>query len=97
MGTQMVSKGLDFDKVSLVGVFDVDRMMHFPDFRSHERTFQMVTQVSGRAGRRADQGKVIVQTRSIEQKLLHWIQQNDYTDFYNNEMQERKIWLSTFH
>lgn len=90
VGTQMVSKGLDFDKVSLVGVFDVDRMMHFPDFRSHERTFQMVTQVSGRAGRRADQGKVIVQTRSIEQKLLHWIQQNDYTDFYKNEMQERE-------
>lgn len=90
VGTQMVSKGLDFDKVSLVGVFDVDRMMYFPDFRSHERTFQMVTQVSGRAGRRADQGKVIVQTRSIEQRLLHWIQQNDYAVFYEQEMRERE-------
>lgn len=90
VGTQMVSKGLDFDKVSLVGVFDVDRMMYFPDFRSHERTFQMVTQVSGRAGRRSKQGKVIVQTRNIEQRLLQWIQKNDYLTFYENEMRERE-------
>ncbi|MGB3619669.1 MAG: primosomal protein N', partial [Catalinimonas sp.] len=62
VGTQMVSKGLDFDHVGLVGVFDADRMMFFPDFRAHERTFQMITQVSGRAGRRGKRGYVIIQT-----------------------------------
>lgn len=62
VGTQMVTKGLDFDRVSLVGVFDTDRMMHFPDFRSYERAFQLIMQVSGRAGRRGKQGTVILQT-----------------------------------
>ena len=56
VGTQMVSKGLDFDRVILVGIFDIDRMMHFPDFRSFERAFQLATQVSGRAGRRNTKG-----------------------------------------
>lgn len=90
VGTQMVSKGLDFDNVSLVGVFDIDRMIHFPDFRSMERTFQLTTQVSGRAGRRKKRGKVVVQTRDPEQHILRWIEDHDYETFYQAEMEERK-------
>lgn len=90
VGTQMVSKGLDFDNVSLVGVFDIDRMIHFPDFRSMERTFQLTTQVSGRAGRRQKQGKVVVQTRDPEQHILRWIEDHNYETFYQAEMEERK-------
>ena len=90
VGTQMVSKGLDFDNVSLVGVFDIDRMIHFPDFRSMERTFQLTTQVSGRAGRRKKRGKVVVQTRDPEQHVLRWIENHDYETFYQAEMEERK-------
>ncbi|MEC7754001.1 MAG: primosomal protein N' [Bacteroidota bacterium] len=90
VGTQMVSKGLDFDKVSLVGVFDVDRMIHFPDFRSFERTFQMVTQVSGRAGRRETQGKVVIQSRNPDQHIIELIRKGDYHAFYHGEMRERK-------
>lgn len=90
IGTQMVSKGLDFDNVSVVGVFDIDRMIHFPDFRSMERTFQLTTQVSGRAGRRQKRGTVVVQTRAPEQHILRWIENHDYDTFYQAEMEERK-------
>ena len=90
VGTQMVSKGLDFDRVSLVGVFDIDRMIHFPDFRSLERTFQLVTQVSGRAGRRDTKGQVIIQTRDPEQGILKLIQSHDFLRFYQSEMFERE-------
>ncbi|OEK05550.1 primosomal protein N' [Roseivirga misakiensis] len=90
VGTQMVSKGLDFDRVSLVGVFDIDRMIHFPDFRSLERAFQLTTQVSGRAGRRDVEGKVIIQTRDPEQGILKLIQNNDFLRFYQGEMFERE-------
>ena len=90
IGTQMVSKGLDFDRVSLVGVFDIDRMMHFPDFRALERTFQLVTQVSGRAGRRDTKGRVIVQTKDAENKFLELIKNHDFLSFYHFEMQERE-------
>ena len=90
VGTQMVSKGLDFDRVSLVGVFDIDRMMHFPDFRALERTFQLVTQVSGRAGRRNTTGRVIIQTKDTENEFLELIQNHDFQSFYQFEMQERE-------
>lgn len=90
VGTQMVSKGLDFDHVSLVGVFDIDRMINFPDFRSMERTFQLTTQVSGRAGRRQKRGKVVVQTRDPEQHILRWIEEHDFEKFYQAEIEERK-------
>lgn len=90
IGTQMVSKGLDFDKVTLVGVFDADRLIHFPDFRSHERTFQLITQVSGRAGRRQDRGLVLIQTSNPEQPLLIRIAQGDYAGFYEQEIAERE-------
>jgi len=90
VGTQMVTKGLDFDNVSLVGVFDVDRLMYFPDFRAHERTFQLITQVSGRAGRREHKGKVLIQTRNAEQPLLHRIVQYDYQGLFQHEISERE-------
>lgn len=91
VGTQMISKGLDFDKVSVVGIFDADRMIHFPEFRASERAFQMLTQVSGRAGRRADKpGKVLIQTYNPKQELLHWVIQNDYRRMYDNEIVERE-------
>jgi primosomal protein N' (replication factor Y) (superfamily II helicase) len=93
VGTQMVSKGLDFDKVSLVGIFDADRMIHFPDFRSHERAFQMMTQVSGRAGRKDKKGRVIIQTADTEQALLKKIIGNDYEGLYKDEIAERENFL----
>ncbi|PWJ57647.1 replication restart DNA helicase PriA [Dyadobacter jejuensis] len=90
VGTQMVSKGLDFDNVSMVGIFDVDRMIHFPEFRASERAFQMVTQVSGRAGRRADKpGSVLIQTANPAQPLLEKIIQHDYKGMYAAEIEER--------
>jgi primosomal protein N' (replication factor Y) (superfamily II helicase) len=90
VGTQMVTKGLDFDRVSLVGVFNADRMMHFPDFRSHERAYQLITQVSGRAGRREKAGKVVIQTSSPEHPLLQFILKHGYEDFYQQEINDRK-------
>ena len=92
VGTQMVSKGLDFDGVSLVGILDADRMIHFPDFRSHERTFQLITQVSGRSGRRDKVGKVTIQTTNTQQPVLHKIVSNDYTGLYEEEIGEREVY-----
>lgn len=93
VGTQMVTKGLDFDRVSLVGVFNADRMMHFPDFRSHERAYQLITQVSGRAGRREVQGKVVIQTASPDHVLLSYILQHDFNAFYNSQIADRELHL----
>lgn len=90
VGTQMVTKGLDFDRVSLVGVFNADRMMHFPDFRSYERAYQLITQVSGRAGRRGKQGKVVIQTSSPDHPLLDFILNNQYNDFFQREIEDRQ-------
>lgn len=89
VGTQMVSKGLNFDHVTLVGVFDIDRMLHFPDFRSFERTYQLAVQVSGRSGRKEKPGEVIIQTSSLQQPILHYITHQDFTQFYNHEIEER--------
>jgi primosomal protein N' (replication factor Y) len=89
IGTQMVSKGLDFGKVDLVGVLDIDRIMHFPDFRSFERAFQLITQVGGRAGRRSGNGLVLVQTGNPRHPLLKIICEHDYRQFYTNEIGER--------
>jgi primosomal protein N' (replication factor Y) len=91
VGTQMVSKGLDFDNVSIVGIFDADRMIHFPEFRASERAFQMLTQVSGRAGRRANKpGKVLIQTANPGQKLLERVVNGDYAGMYHAELPERE-------
>jgi len=90
VGTQMVTKGLDFDHVSLVGVFDTDRMLHFPDFRSHERTFQLLVQVSGRAGRREKAGLVLIQTGNPQSEILQKVKNHDYEAFYKSEIKERE-------
>lgn len=90
VGTQMITKGLDFDKVSLVGVLDIDRMLYYPDFRAFERTFQLITQVSGRAGRKDKKGMVVIQTTQPEQPVLHYIINNDYQGFYKKEIEERE-------
>ena len=91
VGTQMLSKGLDFDHVRLVGVVDLDRMLHFPDFRAFERTFQLTVQVSGRAGRREKEGQVVIQTRNPVQPILEMIKKNDHSNFYNYEARERDL------
>jgi primosomal protein N' (replication factor Y) len=90
VGTQMVTKGLDFDRVSLVGVFDTDRMMHFPDFRSYERAFQLITQVSGRAGRRATKGKVVLQTSDPNHVLFRYVIENDVQGFLQDQLVDRQ-------
>lgn len=93
IGTQMVTKGLDFAHVELVGVYDADRMLHFPDFRAIERSYQMIVQVSGRAGRKSGIGKVIVQTAQPEHPLFAFIQRNDYDNFFTREIYEREMFL----
>jgi len=90
VGTQMVSKGLDFDRVNLVGVFNADKMIHFPDFRAAERAFQLITQVSGRAGRREEKGRVLIQTNNPQNRVLQYVLANDYTGFYETELAERE-------
>ncbi len=91
VGTQMITKGLDFDKVSLVGIFDADRIIHFPEFRATERAFQMLTQVSGRAGRRGGRrGRVLIQTNNPQQLILQKIINNDYKGLYDEEVLERQ-------
>ncbi|MEI9919784.1 MAG: primosomal protein N' [Bacteroidota bacterium] len=89
VGTQMITKGLDFDNVTLVGIFDADRMMHFPDFRSYERAFQLITQVSGRAGRRAQKGKVIIQTHNPKHEIFSFALRNDYLGFLQTQLHDR--------
>jgi primosomal protein N' (replication factor Y) (superfamily II helicase) len=90
VGTQMVSKGLDFEKVSLVCIFDADRMIHYPDFRSGEKAFQLLTQVAGRAGRRSTKGKVLIQTNNPGNEMLLKIKNNDYIGMYEKEIAERE-------
>ena len=89
-GTQMVVKGLDFEKVSLVGVLDADGLLTFADFRVNERAFQLMEQVSGRAGRKADRGLVLIQASKINHPVLLFVQQHDYLKFYEYEMEMRK-------
>ncbi len=90
VGTQMVTKGLDFNKVNLVGVFDADRMMHFPDFRSYERAFQLITQVSGRSGRREKKGKVVIQTASPTHPLFDFVIKHDVSGFIQEQLHDRQ-------
>lgn len=89
-GTQMVVKGLDFEKVSLVGILDADGLLSFADFRVNERAFQLMEQVSGRAGRKSDRGLVLIQASKIDHPVLLFVQQHDYEKFYQDEMQMRK-------
>jgi primosomal protein N' (replication factor Y) len=90
VGTQMVAKGLDFDGLSTVAIFDADRIINFPDFRAHERAFQLITQVAGRAGRRDEQGQVFIQTNQPSHRLFQFIQSGDYAALYADEIVERE-------
>jgi len=90
VGTQMVVKGLDFDKVSLVGILDADGLLSFADFRVNERAFQLMEQVSGRAGRKGKQGKVVIQATNVKHPVLQLVQQHDYKMFYHIEIENRK-------
>ena len=90
VGTQMVVKGLDFENVELVGILDADAILGFTDFRVNERGFQLMEQVSGRAGRKDTQGKVLVQVRNPQHPVLLKVQQHDYISFYQEEIEARR-------
>jgi primosomal protein N' (replication factor Y) len=89
VGTQMVTKGLDFDNVSLVGILNADNMLNFPDFRSHERSFQLMEQVSGRAGRKSKQGTVIIQSYNPQHAVIQHVVHHDYHAFYRSQLTDR--------
>ncbi len=89
VGTQMLTKGLDFRNVKLVGVMNADNMLNFPDFRAHERSFQLMLQVSGRAGRTEERGKVLIQTYNPHHNILQQVSTNNYTDMFNEQMNDR--------
>ena len=90
IGTQMVSKGLDFDKVSVVGILNADSMLNYPDFRAYEHAFMMMAQVSGRAGRKGKQGLVLLQTKSPQLPVIRQVVENDYAGFFNDLLEERR-------
>ena len=89
VGTQMLSKGLDFENVSLVGILNADTMLNFPDFRAHERGYDMMVQVSGRAGRSKKQGNVAIQTYNPFHQILQQVSSTNYTEMYKEQLQER--------
>lgn len=91
IGTQMVSKGLDFDHVSVVGILNADSMLSYPDFRAYERAFQLMAQVAGRAGRKNKRGRVVLQTRSIEHPIIGQVMHNDYAGMVATQLAERKL------
>ena len=90
IGTQMITKGLDFKNIGLVGVINADNILFFPNFRANEKAFQLLTQVSGRAGRSTIKGSVIIQTFSSDNKIFEFIKKQNHDDFYNKEIIERK-------
>lgn len=89
VGTQMLSKGLDFRNVSLVGIMNADNLLNFPDFRAHERSFQLMQQVAGRAGRTKKRGKVLIQTYNPFHQILQQVSVNDYLGMYKDQIEER--------
>lgn len=89
VGTQMVTKGLDFDNVALVGIIDADSLISFPDFRSYERSFQLMTQVSGRAGRKGGGGEVVIQTYNVDNQVIKDVMNTDYTSMYQHQIADR--------
>ncbi len=90
IGTQMVTKGLDFDRVSVVGILNADSMLHYPDFRASEHAYMMMAQVSGRSGRKGKQGLVILQTKNPEDPVIQHVVNNDYDAMFNDVMEERE-------
>lgn len=91
IGTQMVSKGLDFDNVAVVGILNADILLNYPDFRASERAFQLMAQVAGRAGRKSGSGRVYLQTRQPENPILPMIVENNYLRFYDSQLSERML------
>ena len=91
VGTQMVTKGLDFERVSVVGILNASTMLNQPDFRSYEHAFQMMEQVAGRAGRKDEQGYVVLQSQDVEASAIKQVVQHNYTDMYKEQMQERSL------
>lgn len=92
VGTQMLAKGLDFDNVSLVGIMNADNMLHHPDFRAFERSFQMMTQVAGRAGRAEKQGKVVIQTYNPNHNTIQQVTTHNYIGMYKEQLYDRQIY-----
>lgn len=92
IGTQMVAKGLDFDNVTLIGVINADTLLNYPDFRAFERSYQLLAQVAGRAGRRDKQGKVCIQAYDDDHRIIKQVVDNDYLAMYNDEIEERKLY-----
>ncbi|MGB0177537.1 MAG: replication restart helicase PriA, partial [Owenweeksia sp.] len=90
VGTQMVTKGLDFENVALVGIMNADTLLNFPDFRSHERAFQLMAQVAGRSGRKGERGLVLIQTSDPYHNVIRKVMENDYIGMYKDEIYERK-------
>ncbi len=93
VGTQMVTKGLDIEHVGLVGVLNADNLLNFPDFRAHERAFQLIQQVSGRAGRKEKEGKVIIQTSQPQHQVIEFLNNSDYEGFFHHHITERKAFF----
>ena len=91
IGTQMITKGLDFDRVQLVGILDADSMLNYPDFRAYEHSYMMLQQVSGRAGRKGKQGLVILQTKSADLPVIEQVAANDSKTFYEDLDEERRL------
>ncbi len=91
VGTQMVTKGLDFENISVVGILNADNLINFPDFRAHERAYQLISQVSGRAGRKYGKGKVVVQTSQPDHPLIQIIQNQDYNLALKTQLEERQL------
>lgn len=91
VGTQMLTKGLDFGNVSLVGIMNADNLLNFPDFRAHERSYQLLAQVSGRAGRAQKRGKVLIQTYNPYHQILQQVSTNDYEGMYTDQINERRL------
>jgi len=90
VGTQMVTKGLDFENVGLVGVLNADNMLHFPDFRAFERSYQLMSQVAGRAGRKKERGKVLIQSFNPEHQIIRQVIDHNYEGMYKNELIDRR-------
>ena len=89
IGTQMISKGLDFENLTVVGILNADNLLNYPDFRAHERSFQLMEQVSGRAGRRQKQGKVIIQTSDPANRIISLVLRHDYLNMFRMQAEER--------
>jgi primosomal protein N' (replication factor Y) len=89
-GTQMISKGLDFENLTVVGILNADNLLNFPDFRAHERGYQLIEQVSGRAGRRQKRGRVVIQTSDPRNKVIRQLLNHDYLGMFSTEINERR-------